>query len=75
LGIIWGKMLQARINMNISVINTKNNQEIYKDALKDIKGFQLTPENASKDAYNNLLTSFWEKVYPNFLNELLLKER
>lgn len=75
LGIIWGKMLQARINMSISIVNIKNNQEIYKDALKDIKGFQLTPENASKDAYNNLLSSFWEKIYPNFLNELLLKER
>lgn len=74
LGVMWGKMLQASINMNISIIDVRTNQEIYKDALKDIKGFQLTPENASKDAYNNLLSKFWEKVYPNFLNELLLAE-
>ena len=74
LGVMWGKMLQANINMNISIVDVKNNQEIYKDALKDIKGFQLTPENASKDAYNNMLNKFWEQVYPTFLNELLLTD-
>lgn len=74
LGVMWGKMLQANINMDISIVDARNNQEIYKNALKDIKGFQLTPENASKDAYNNMLTNFWEKVYPEFLNELLLAD-
>ena len=74
LGIMWGKMLQANINMDISIVEVKNNQEIYKDAIKDIKGFQLTPENASRDAYNNMLSNFWEKVYPTFLNELLLTD-
>ncbi len=74
LGVIWGKMLQANINMNISIVDATNNHEIYKNALKDIKGFQLTPENASKDAYNNMLSNFWEKVYPEFLNELLLAD-
>jgi hypothetical protein len=71
---MWGKMLQSNINMDISIVDVRNNQEIYKNALKDIKGFQLTPENASKDAYNNMLTNFWEKVYPEFLNELLLAD-
>lgn len=74
LGVMWGKMLQANINMDISIVEVRNDHEIYKDALKDIKGFQLTPENASKDAYNNLLSNFWEKVYPEFLNELLLAD-
>jgi hypothetical protein len=74
LGILWGKMLQANINMDISIVDVKNNQEIYKDALKDIKGFQLTPENASRDAYNNMLSKFWEQVYPTFMNELLLTD-
>ena len=74
LGVMWGKMLQANINMDISIVEVRNDHEIYKNALKDIKGFQLTPENASKDAYNNLLNNFWEKVYPNFLNELLLAD-
>jgi len=67
-------MLQANLNMEMSIVNTKNNQEIYKNALKDIKGYQLTAENASKDAYNNMLASFWEKIYPEFLNELLLTD-
>lgn len=74
LGTIWGKMLQANINMDISIVDARNNQEIYKNALKDIKGYQLTAENASKDAYNNMLSNFWDKVYPEFLNELLLAD-
>lgn len=74
LGIMWGKMLQANINFDISIVEVRNNQEIYKDALKDIKGFQLTPENASRDAYNNMLNKFWEQVYPTFLDELLLTD-
>lgn len=75
LGIMWGKMLQASINMDISIVDIDKNQEIYKDALKDIRGFQLTPENASKDAFDNMLIKFWERVYPNFLNELMLTEK
>lgn len=75
LGVMWGKMLQAEINMEISIVDVKNNAEIYKDAIKGVRGFQLTPENASKDAYNNMMNQFWQQDYQAFLDELLLKER
>jgi hypothetical protein len=75
LGVMWGKMLQAEINMEISIADVKNNTEIYRDAIKGVRGFQVSKENAGKDAYNNMLNQFWEQNYKAFLNELLLKER
>lgn len=75
LGVMWGKMLQAEINMEISIADVKNNTEIYRDAIKGVRGFQVSKENAGKDAYNNMLNQFWEQNYNAFLNELLLKER
>jgi len=50
-GNIWGSMKLAILNMNIVIIDNTNKTEIYKNVLSEIKGFQLTAENAGLDAY------------------------
>ena len=44
-GNIWGKMLQSSIETSILLIDNKINAEIFKESVKDIKGFQLNSEN------------------------------
>lgn len=74
LGVMWGKMLQSSFDMNISLRDVKNDTEIYKDALQSVRGYQDTPEKAGLDAYNNGLEQFWRKIYPNLMDELLVKD-
>lgn len=74
LGVMWGKMLQSSFDMNISLRDVKNDIEIYKDALQAVRGYQDSPEKAGLDAYNNGLEQFWRKIYPNLLDELLVKD-
>jgi hypothetical protein len=74
LGVMWGKMLQSSFDMNISLRDVKNDIEIYKDALQAVRGYQDSPEKAGLDAYNSGLEQFWRKIYPNLLDELLVKD-
>ncbi len=74
LGVMWGKMLQASIDMNISVRDTKNDIEIFKDAMQAIRGYQYTIDKAGLDAYNNAIDYFYKNIFPNMLEEILVKD-
>ncbi len=74
MGVMFGKMLQSTIDMNISLIEIKNNLQIYSDALKEIRGFQTTPEKAGLNAYDEMLPLFWKNVFPTLRDELVIKK-
>jgi hypothetical protein len=75
LGIIWGNMQSASLNMSVSLVDNKNQAEIFKDGLQEIKGFQTTPETAGIDAYKIAEQQFYKNVYPRLLDELLKVEQ
>ena len=75
LGIIWGNMQSAALNMSVSLVDNKNQAEIFKDGLQEIKGFQTTPETAGIDAYKIAEQQFYKNVYPRLLDELLKVEQ
>jgi len=75
LGVMWGTMMQSTFDMNISLIDAKNNAELFKDGIQGVRGFQTTPDKAGIDAYNNALNQFWKNVYQNLLGELIVNDR
>ncbi len=75
LGIIWGNMQTAALSLSISLFDNKNNAEIFKDGLQDVKGFQTTPENAGFDAYKTVEGLLYKNIYPGLVNELLKVEQ
>jgi hypothetical protein len=75
LGIIWGNMHQASLNLFMSLLDNTNDAEVFKDALIEIKGFQTTPENAGIDAYKTANDQLQRKIFPKLKTELLLKEK
>ncbi len=75
LGAIWGNMQSAALNMSVSLIDNKNQAEIFRDGLQEIKGFQTTPETAGIDAYKTAEQHFYKNVYPRLLDELLKVEQ
>jgi len=70
-GNIWGKMLQSSIETSILLIDNKINAEIFKESVKDIKGFQLNSEKAGLDAYNNVVTEINKNVFPRLQKVIL----
>jgi hypothetical protein len=70
-GIIWGNMKTASFNMTISLIEQTQNIEIYRNGLREIKGFQTTDVNAGIDAYKNAIEQLMQKIYPSLSDELL----
>lgn len=75
LGIIWGNMHQASLNLYLSLVDTKNDAEVFKDALQEVKGFQTTPENAGIDAYKTANEQIQKKIFPKLKEQLLLQEK
>jgi hypothetical protein len=75
LGIIWGNMQSVALNLTVSLIDHKNNAEIFKDGLRDLKGFQTTPENAGLDAYKTAEQYLAKGIFPKLLEELLKVEQ
>jgi hypothetical protein len=70
-GAIWGNMRTATLNLTLSVIDNTNRVEIYKDGLRDIKGFQTTDENAGIDAYRTATQQVLKNLYPSLKRELM----
>lgn len=75
LGIIWGNMQSAALNVSVSLIDNKNKAEIFKDGLQEVKGFQTTPEMAGLDAYKTTEQQLLKGVFPRMLEELLKVEQ
>ena len=75
LGIIWGNMQSVALNLWVSLVDNKNNAEIFKDGLQDLKGFQTTPETAGLDAYKTAEQQLAKGIFPRLLNELLKVEQ
>ncbi len=73
LGVMWGSMLQAGIEMQIIVDDMAKDSEIFKDNLQGIKGYQISKERAGIEAYNNLMIDFNKKIYPH-LRAAILQE-
>ncbi|MES2560968.1 MAG: LPP20 family lipoprotein [Bacteroidota bacterium] len=71
LGVIWGKMRTASLDMNLSLTECKRNIEIYKNGLHEIKGFQTTDENAGIDAYITACDHLKLRIYPTLNKELM----
>ncbi len=71
LGIIWGNMHQTSLNLFLSMIDNKNDAEVFKDALQEVKGFQTTPENAGVDAYKTANELIIKKVFPKLKAQLI----
>jgi hypothetical protein len=70
-GIIWGNMKTASLNMNISLVDCSQHMEIYKNSLREIKGFQTTDINAGINAYNNAIEQLFRTIYPTLKSELI----
>jgi hypothetical protein len=75
LGIIWGNMQTTALNMSISLVDNKNQAEIFRDGLQEIKGFQTTPETAGIDAYKTAEQLLFKNIYPRLLDELMKVEQ
>lgn len=63
-GNIWGNMKMVTLNMTISITRQPDKLEIFKEAMRDIKGFQLTEENAGLDAYKTANENLLKNIYP-----------
>ncbi|MCG9879654.1 MAG: hypothetical protein MH472_03555, partial [Bacteroidia bacterium] len=74
-GIMWGQMLRATIEMNLILIDTKSGVELIHEALTGITGFQVTPEKAGMDAYQNLRTEMNKKLLPAVQERLFPESR
>jgi bacterioferritin (cytochrome b1) len=75
LGIIWGNMQTTALTMSISLVDNKNQAEIFRDGLQEIKGFQTTPETAGMDAYKTAEQLIFKNIYPRLLDELMKVEQ
>lgn len=64
LGVMWGSMLQAGIEMQVLVVDQSRNLELYKETIRGIKGYQTTKEKAGVEAYTNLINELNKKLYP-----------
>lgn len=71
LGAIWGNMQSCALDMSITLTDCRNDAEIFKDALQNIKGFQTTPENAGLDAYRTTAEQMMKRIFPQLKKELL----
>lgn len=72
-GVIWGKMLQSTLEARIWITDVKSGAEVYKDALKSVKGFQLVADKAGLDAYANGITELNKNLLPRILSVLVLE--
>ncbi len=70
-GNIWGNMRTAALDLTISLWDQTNKVEVYKDGLREVKGFQTTDENAGIDAYKTATQLMLQRIYPNLKNELM----
>lgn len=70
-GIIWGNMRSSALDVSISLTDAKLNTEVFKDGLREVKGFQTTDENAGLDAYKTATQMVMEQLYPAMRSQLL----
>ncbi len=63
----------AFVNLTFSVIDLKTGQEIYKSALDNVKGIDLTYERAGLKALGNAARKIDEKLIPGFLQKISSK--
>lgn len=75
LGAIWGNMQTVSLHLSVSLLDNKNQAEIFKDGLQEVKGFQTTPETAGLDAYKTAEQQLLKGIYPRMLEELLKVEQ
>jgi hypothetical protein len=69
-GPIWGNMQRTTLNLSIKLSDAKTQADVFKDALKDINGYQITPENAGLDAYKTATNTLIKDIYPRLMFEL-----
>lgn len=74
-GIMWGQMLRASIEMDLVLIDTKTSVELIHEAITGVTGFQVTPEKAGMDAYQNLRTEMNKKLLPALQERLFPENR
>jgi len=74
LGIIWGNMKTASLDMSVTLIDNNSRAEVYRNALQEIKGFQTDDENAGIDAYKTASQQFMTRLYPSLKSELMRSE-
>lgn len=74
LGIIWGNMKTASLDMSITLIDNASHAEVYRNALQEIKGFQTDDENAGIDAYKTASQQLIIRLFPSLKNELMRSE-
>ncbi len=63
-GVMWGQMLRATIEMNLVLSDTKSGVELIHESIVGVTGFQVTPEKAGMDAYQNMRTEMGKKLLP-----------
>jgi hypothetical protein len=74
-GIMWGQMLRASIEMNLVLTDTKTSVELIHEAITGVTGFQVTPEKAGMDAYNNMRNEMNKKLLPAIQERLFPENR
>jgi len=63
-------LFSSFVNLTFSVIDVRSGQEIYKDALEDVKGIDLNYEKAGFKALSNAAKEINQKLIPNFLQKI-----
>lgn len=63
-GAIWGDMLTATLDINVSITEARTKVEVYNDDLKDIKGYQTKADLAGIESYKNGQKAIADKLYP-----------
>jgi hypothetical protein len=74
-GIMWGNMLRASIEMNLILTDTKTSIELMHEAVSGITGFQVSPEKAGMDAYQNMRSEMSKKLLPALQERLFPENR
>ncbi|MFA6260333.1 MAG: LPP20 family lipoprotein [Bacteroidia bacterium] len=71
LGMIYKNTLGASLDLTLSITDNAASNEVYKDALQNIKGYQSTAETAGLEAYkkagNILIDTFYPRIRSEFL--------
>ena len=66
------EMCSAFADVSISVVNMKNGEEIYKDAIFDVKGFQLNFNKAGLNALKKAADKINEEILPKLIEKINL---
>lgn len=74
LGVMWGNMMRASVQMTLTLKDAKTEEAIWKDGVNDLVGYQITPEKAGIEAYQQLVKRIPQSMLPSLEGKLFYGE-